>query len=151
MANKKVTIWFDMDGTIADLYNVDNWLERLDCHDPTPYMEALVMLKMSTLARLLHKAQAKGYGIGVISWLAKHSNESYDKAVEQAKRNWLKVHLPSVEWDAMYFVKYGTPKHEIGSGLLFDDNAEIRKDWTRAKDENFAVTPEQIIGVLKAL
>lgn len=151
MANKKVTIWFDMDGTIADLYKVDNWLERLDCHDPSPYMEALVMLKMSTLARLLHKAQANGYGIGIISWLAKHSNEGYDKAVEQAKREWLKKHLPSVEWDAMYFVKYGTPKHEIGSGLLFDDNEQIREEWTNADEYSFALPPERIIGVLKAL
>lgn len=151
MANKKVTIWFDMDGTIADLYNVDNWLERLDSHDPSPYMEAVVMLKMATLARLLHKAQAQGYGIGIISWLAKNSNEGYDKAVEQAKRNWLKIHLPSVEWDAMHFVKYGTPKHEIGSGLLFDDNKQIRLEWTRANGYNFAVDPSQIIETLKAL
>lgn len=151
MANKKVTIWFDMDGTIADLYRVEGWMEKLDSHDPTPYEQAIVMHKMSVLARLLHKAQANGYGIGIISWLAKHSNEGYDRAVEQAKREWLAKHLPSVEWDAMYFVKYGTPKHEIGSGLLFDDNAEIREEWTRAKDENFAVTPEQIIEILKAL
>ena len=140
-----------MDGTIADLYRVEGWMEKLDSHDPTPYEQAIVMHKMSTLARLLHKVQANGYGVGIISWLAKHSNEGYDRAVEQAKREWLAKHLPSVEWDAMYFVKYGTPKHEIGSGLLFDDNAEIREEWTRAKDENFAVTPEQIIEILKAL
>jgi len=151
MANKKVTIWFDMDGTIANLYKVAGWLEKLRAYNPTPYEQAEVMHNMALLARLIHKAQAQGYGVGIISWLSKESTDDYDKAVEQAKREWLKKHLPSVEWDAMYFVKYGTPKHELGSGLLFDDNAEIREEWTRAKDENFAVTPEQIIEILKAL
>lgn len=151
MENNKVRIWFDMDGTIADLYGVNGWLDKLDSHDPTPYTDALVMHRMSTLARLLHKAQAKGYGIGVISWLAKHSNAAYDKAVEEAKRAWLKKHLPSVEWDAMYFVKYGTPKHDIGSGLLFDDNEQIREEWTNASEYSFALPPDRIIGILKAL
>lgn len=31
-----MTIWFDMDGTIADLYGVDGWLEMLIAEDPTP-------------------------------------------------------------------------------------------------------------------
>ena len=30
-------IYFDMDGTIADLYNQPNWLKRLREFDPKPY------------------------------------------------------------------------------------------------------------------
>ena len=33
-------IWFDMDGTLADLYGVENWLEKLRASDPSPYAEA---------------------------------------------------------------------------------------------------------------
>ena len=33
-------IYFDMDGTIADLYGVDNWLEMLINEDATPYRVA---------------------------------------------------------------------------------------------------------------
>ena len=29
-------IWFDMDGTIANLYGVENWLPMLRAYDPTP-------------------------------------------------------------------------------------------------------------------
>ena len=29
-------IWFYMEGTIADLYGVENWLEMLIAHDETP-------------------------------------------------------------------------------------------------------------------
>ena len=31
-----MTIWFDMDGTIADLYGVEGWLEMLIAKDETP-------------------------------------------------------------------------------------------------------------------
>ena len=33
-------ICFDMDGTIADLYGVDGWLEKLRAYDATPYLTA---------------------------------------------------------------------------------------------------------------
>ena len=31
------TIFFDMDGTIADLYGVENWLDYLIASDVLPY------------------------------------------------------------------------------------------------------------------
>lgn len=36
MNKLNITINFDMDGTIADLYGVDNWLEMLIAEDTTP-------------------------------------------------------------------------------------------------------------------
>lgn len=65
-----MTIWFDMDGTIADLYGVDGWLEMLIAEDPTPYAVAKPLVRLSTLARKLNELQRKGYKIGVISWLS---------------------------------------------------------------------------------
>ena len=62
-----------MDGTIANLYAVENWLNMLRAYDPTPYAQAEPMLNMSAFARLLHKAQRLGYEIVVLSWLAKNS------------------------------------------------------------------------------
>ena len=32
-------IFFDMDGTIADLYNIPNWKEELDSFNPSPYKQ----------------------------------------------------------------------------------------------------------------
>ena len=34
------TVFFDMDGTIVDLYGVENVFKRLDNGDATPYAEA---------------------------------------------------------------------------------------------------------------
>ena len=49
------TIYFDMDGTIADLFTVPNWLEGLQAEEVWPYLKADPMLNMSLLARKLKK------------------------------------------------------------------------------------------------
>lgn len=139
-------IWFDMDGTIANLYGVENWLDMLIAQDPTPYTQAKPMLNMSALARLLHKAQRLGYEIGIISWLSKSSTNEYDNAVTQAKIEWLRVHLPSVEWNEVHIVAYGTPKHTICSGVLFDDEQHNRDMWGKG-----AFEPCEILEFLRGL
>lgn len=122
-------IWFDMDGTFVDLYGVPNWCKDLTNKVVTPYKIAKPLFNMNSFARALHKLQAEGYEIGIISWLARNSNAEYDKAVEEAKRKWLKTHLKSVQFDYIDIVPYGTPKHKNRNGFLFDDDFENRKNW----------------------
>ena len=64
-------ICFDMDGTIADLYGVENWLDYLIAEDVKPYAEAKVLVNMNSLARRLNTLQRNGYEIVIISWLSK--------------------------------------------------------------------------------
>ena len=133
-----VTINFDMDGTIADLYADPNWLPKLEAHDPTPYVTAKPLLRFATLARRLNTLQRNGYKIAVISWLSKESTAEYDKAVTETKLAWLAEHLPSVKWDKVTIVPYGTPKEnycETPLDVLFDDEEKNRTNWTgRAYD-----------------
>ena len=103
-------IWFDMDGTIANLYAVENWLADLRAERTRPYDMAQPMVNFSLFARLLHQLQADGWKVGIISWTAKSGSEAYNMAVEMAKRAWLARHLPSVEWDEIKVVRYGTDK-----------------------------------------
>lgn len=145
----KRTIWFDMDGTIADLYNVENWLPKLRAYDPSPYAEAEVMLNMSLLARYLNKLQKLGYWIGIISWASKDSTTEYDKAVADAKREWLKIHLSSVTFNEILITPYGVPKElwmNATDDILFDDNEEIRNEW-----DGEAYEPTEIFSVLSSL
>lgn len=140
-------IWFDMDGTIADLYGVEGWLDYLLDSDPTPYAEAAPLLNMSLLARYLHKVQAKGWEIGIISWTSKNGSDLYNGEVALAKLTWLHQHLHSVEWDEIKIVTYGTNKRETcGGGILFDDEDGNRKTWGDG-----AYEPSQILNILKAL
>lgn len=134
----KITINFDMDGTIADLYSNPNWLPLLCAYDPSPYATAKPLLRLSALARRLNTLQRNGYKIAIISWLSKESTAEYDRAVTETKLAWLAEHLPSVKWDKVTIVPYGTPKEnycETPLDILFDDEERNRTNWTgRAYD-----------------
>lgn len=142
------TIWFDMDGTLCALYDVPNWLDMLRNNDPTPYIQAKPMLNMSRLARLLHKVQAEGWRIGIVSWLSKVPDDDYDLAVTRAKKEWLNKHLTSVGWDEIHIVAHGTPKTDFINStddILFDDEEKNRDLWAQLAH---AYGPEYIIEVL---
>lgn len=142
-------IYFDMDGTIANLYGVDGWLDMLIAKDETPYAVAEPMVRLSSLARILNRLQKNGFTIGVVSWLAKNSTNEYDERVTNAKKEWLAKHLKSVQFDEIHIVEYGTPKQNIvnyPNGILFDDEKGNRDNWIgTAYDVN------DIIGTLKAI
>lgn len=143
------TIFFDMDGTIADLYGVENWLDYLIASDALPYEIAKPLIRLNALARILNRLQKQGYKVGVISWLAKNSNTAYDEKVTKAKKEWLKKHLASVNFDEIHIVKYGTPKQTFAkteNDILFDDEEKNRNDWIgKAFDVN------EIIEILKGM
>lgn len=142
-------IYFDMDGTIADLYAVEGWLDMLRAYDPTPYEMAKPLVRLATLARLLNRLQREGYIIGIISWLSKEPTPSYDEAVTNAKLEWLANHMPSVEWDEINIVPHGTPKHEVVAnpyGILFDDEQKNRDEWVGT-----AYNVNNILEILKSL
>ena len=133
MKTMNITINFDMDGTIADLYANPNWLPLLRAYDPTPYATAKPLLRLCDLARKLNTLQKNGYRIAVISWLSKESTAEYDEAVTNAKLEWLAKHLPSVNWDEITIVPYGTPKENFCHNpldILFDDEERNRNNWT---------------------
>ena len=137
---------FDMDGTIADLYGVDGWLDYLMNKDVTPYANAKALVNLSALARVLNRLQRNGYKVCVISWLAKINDDNYNKAITDVKIQWLAKHLPSVKWDKITIVPYGTPKSTCGNGILFDDEEPNRKEWV-----GNAYDVDNIIEILKAL
>lgn len=144
-----MTIWFDMDGTIADLYGVENWLPMLRASDPTPYLIARPLVNLSILARMLNKLQKQGHEIGVISWTSKTGTPEYNAAVTAAKYAWLSKHLPSVDFDEIHVVPYGTPKQvfcRTPDDMLFDDEQPNRNNWT-----GIAYDADNIINTLRSL
>lgn len=125
----KKIINLDCDGTWIDLYGVENWLDDLIAEKVRPYLEAKPLVRLSALARVLNSLQKNNWEINIISWTSKNSSIEYHNAVKQAKLLWLKKHIPSVKWDNIFIVKYGTPKSSISNGILFDDELNNRKDW----------------------
>ena len=144
---KKVNFWFDMDGTIADLYGVDGWLSYLRNEDTFPYRAAAPIGDVDRLVNALAALKANGYKVGVISWTSKTGSPAYNKRVRSAKVRWLNKYFPGL-FDEIHIVKYGTPKTIYGDGgdILFDDNDKIRADWDYLGQ---SYTPDKIIELLE--
>lgn len=133
MADSRKTIVFDMDGTIADFYGVQGWLEYLQNEDTTPYEVARPLYDMEYLKALLIILKAQGWRVVVTTWLSKGGNKEYNNRTRNAKLEWLdKYEFP---YDEIHLVKYGTTKanctrHIGGYQILVDDNEAIRRGWT---------------------
>ena len=145
------TIYFDMDGTIANLYGVENWLSQLRAEDATPYAAATPMVDMAELQLLLSILQNRGYKLGIISWLAKGSTKAYDKVVRKTKIEWLRATLPEITFDEIHIIKYGTRKDYVAKdkdGIIFDDDEKVREKW-----RGLAINPnmEDIIEKLREI
>ena len=75
-----MNIWFDMDGTLADTLKDwwaltdEQWIERV--------RTAKGIVNLSVVARLIHKAQANGHKVGIISWLPKSGNQEVVEAIK---------------------------------------------------------------------
>lgn len=128
-------ICFDMDGTITDLYAVENWQYMLEHHIPTPYRVAEPMWDMKELALTLMALQNKGIEIRIVTWLAKGATAEYDRQVRNAKIDWLRHY--DFPFDHYHAVKFGTTKAdcvrkylaENETAILVDDNAKVRRGW----------------------
>ena len=145
------SIYFDMDGTIADLYGVPNWLDKLRSSDPSPYLEAAPLVKPDEFRKILVALRLSGYRIGIVSWLSIDSTKDYDRVVRAAKTLWLYETLDGFSFDEIHFVKYGRPKHNVvkdKKGWLFDDSDEVLKKW---KGDKVDVKEREILGALLGL
>ena len=145
---------FDMDGTIADFYGVEGWLEDLKNYNTRPYEIAQPVYEPTMLNNLIDTLKVNGWRIVIVSWLSKDSNKEYDTAVRSAKRAWLEqIGFP---YDEIHLVKYGTTKanctrHLGGFQILVDDNEKVRSGWnlgnTINANENIL---EQLVNLLVA-
>ena len=138
MKDTKVLV-FDMDGTIADFYGVDGWLEAIYARDTKPYAQAKPLVDMDVLTTLLDALKAMGWTIAVTSWLAKVTTDEYDARVRQAKIEWLQRYGFPV--DVLNIVPYGTDKSEVtaklgGVQILFDDEEPNLKAWRNGSAVN---------------
>ena len=149
---KEKWIWLDMDGTIADLYGVKDWLNDLSNFRTRPYEKAKLLYDNVDLLMTLAELRMKGYHIGIISWGSKAKNKAYDKEVEFVKKEWLYNHCISDFLDKIIVTAYGVRKADVcrkyGSGILVDDEEQNRKAWDLGRTIN---ANENILKALKAL
>ena len=129
-------LYFDMDGTIADLYGVEGWLEDLQAEKTRPYIEARPLVNTIKFNLYLYLAARAGYKFGVISWLSKGGSARYNEEVTVAKKEWLARYFPILAASPNNnFLPYGTPKHKVAArplGVLVDDDKGVGCDWVKS-------------------
>ena len=128
---------FDMDGTIAALYNVKNWLSKLRAEDASPYAEAAPMWDMNALRMKLKGLDA--WEVVIVSWGGKNATPHFDEEVKKAKIDWLNQYNFPVTKRNIHVVPYGTPKQRYKAkknyrSILIDDNEEIREKFCSYKN-----------------
>lgn len=131
------TYYFDMDGTIADFYSVEGWLNDLISEKVRPYAEAKPLVNPENLKKIIEKLKAEGYNFGIISWTSKNGSKDFNKKVRKTKIEWLNKYFPEC-FSEIHIIKYGTPKYKVAKnhGILFDDEIGNREKWN--KGESFS-------------
>lgn len=131
------TYYFDMDGTIADFYSVEGWLNDLISEKVRPYAEAKPLVNPENLKKIIEKLKAEGYNFGIISWTSKNGSKDFNKKVRKTKIEWLNKYFPDC-FSEIHVIKYGTPKYKVAKnhGILFDDEERNRTKWN--KGESFS-------------
>ena len=69
---KKLVIYFDMDGTIADLYGSKNWLQTIQEEKSGAYEFLNPMFEIQEFNNICAQLIKNGVHFGVISWGSKN-------------------------------------------------------------------------------
>lgn len=112
------TIYFDMDGTIADLYGVENWLKNLRTEKVEPYAKAKPLMDSELIENIKEK-----YNLKVLTWTAKNSTKKYHERVATTKREWIEKHFNNL-FSEIIILPYGTNKADYlaKDDILIDDD-----------------------------
>lgn len=130
-------VYFDMDGTLFDLYGKSNWLEMLRTETSGAFVgDFLPEIDKDKFYTICNELLAIGVQIGIISWLPMQASPEYEEICRIEKMEWISKNLPFVS--EINIVSYGILKQSCikkraTEMYLIDDNAEICQMWQTAK------------------
>lgn len=125
------TIWFDLDGTLYDLYNQPSWLEMLNDEKGEIYSHGNSLVNVTDFTNAVKALKKQGYKFGVITWLSRDCSRKYGNSIRYHKQKWLNETFPNL-FDVVHIVKYGTDKSKFvtsSSDVLFDDDVTVCRQW----------------------
>ena len=127
-----------MDGTIANLYGIENWLPRLRAEDKTIFLECEPMISEK---ELLDKFPTENFEMKILSMTPLNATENYCLDVINQKNEWLNKYFPSIT--KRIYKPYGHNKNLKNSknAILIDDSEPIRNSW-----KGIAINPVELWG-----
>lgn len=156
MINMKETkaIYFDMDGTVADLYGTKHWLDNLRNERKGTFKDLEPMVDMVLLQETCLELISQGWTIGVITWLPMNASTKYEVTCAGEKLEWIEKYMPYVS--EFYAQSYGTPKQDAprvksDTMILVDDNREVRQMWEELEEATTIDATGEIITELRKL
>ena len=131
---KKQIVYLDMDGTIADLYGIANWLEKLENEIAGLFLECEPFL---TEQELQNYFPSDKYELRICSMTPLNATKEYCQVVINEKNQWLDKYFPSITHRV--YMAYGTNKNLKNSvnHILIDDNETIRQSFKGLAFEPF--------------
>lgn len=147
-------IWFDMDGTIADLYGRDSWLDSLHNEEEGLFEHLQPLYPAWQFKEICDRLVQQGWEIGIISWTPMNATREYEEQVAREKHWWLRGYAPFIT--EIVIQPYGQPKQyairqRATRMILVDDNHEIRQMWERKPHRETIDATKNIIEELKKL
>lgn len=148
-------VYFDLDGTVADLYNTQGWLDAIQNEQPIfenlkPIVNPLELGKACLSLKI-----KRNISIRVITWLPMNASKEYEKRCSREKEAWVRKHMPYV--DEIVCLSYGVPKETVVEqrkeySILIDDNQEVGTSWQRSgENREWFDANNDIIEFLKTL
>ena len=121
-------VYFDMDGTISDLYGVSNIFNRLDSLDASVYYEAKPINKYIDMLKEFHNM---GYKVIILSCLGMISEKQFDIDTINNKNKWLDEYVGDKYIDERIYLPYTKHKEQYIAeyGILVDDDDKVLMNW----------------------
>lgn len=147
-----ITVYFDLDNTLFNLYGKENWLEMLENEKPGVFNAGkenqgfLPELDVKKLYNMIEQCQRLSINFGIITWLPFAASPEYEEICRKEKMEWIDLNLPMIT--DIKIIPYGIEKQKAitkrsRAMYLIDDNTEVCKAWETAKQRKaFQVSKE---------
>lgn len=146
-------IYFDLDGTVYNLYGVENWLEKLRNEISGAFLEGDFLVDYENFMDCIEELIRQDYTFGVITWLPTQASPEYEEICRKEKIEWINDYLPFVS--EINICSYGILKQNCiqkraKEMFLIDDNAEVCKMW-ETPTQRIAININEEYTVIDAL
>ena len=134
-----IKVYFDLDGTLYNLYGKENWLENLENEVPGVFADNenfMPGLNLENMHNVIYDLMNLGVSFGVISWTPFAASPLYEEICRKEKLEWLAKNFPMIKDIAI--IPYGIEKQKAitkraQTMYLIDDNKEVCRTWETAK------------------
>lgn len=126
---KEKYYYCDMDGVLADFFNVPNALLRFAIEKDFFYNLKPIMENVNAIRTLIKN----GASVRVLS-------ASPNERADNDKRRWLKKYIPELTKDRIIIVRIGVKKlnyMQTKNGVLFDDYGKNGREWLENPNNEF--------------